>query len=165
MSKEGIQIGLSREAWGPRFWKILHTMAERVGQQTSLIQMNDEADAWSILIRAQAFVMPCTLCKQHFLEFQTLKPLGNLRSLHGEARKLWIRTWIWECHKRVNDQNEKITPPLEDLPTLYPKQSIQKELVELLGMFQLAHTKQQLKPEDTNRWKVQVARLRILYGI
>ncbi len=164
-AKDVLQIGLTREAWGPRFWTLLHTMAECSGKQTTLVQSNDEADAWSLLLRAQAFVMPCALCKQHFIEFYKLKPLGNLRGLDGEARRIRVRTWLWECHKRVNEMNEKPTPLLEDLPTLYPKQSMQKRVEELIGMFQLAHTKQQLKPDDTNRWKLQLARLRILYGI
>jgi hypothetical protein len=165
MAKEVNQIGLTREAWGPRFWTLLHTMAECAGKQTTLIQSNDEADAWSMLLRAQAFVMPCALCKQHFLEFHKLKPLGNLRVLQGEARRTWLRTWLWECHGRVNELNAKSNPLLGDLPTLYSKQSMQKRVDELVGMFQLAHSKQQLKPEDTNRWKLQLARLRILYGI
>ena len=165
MNKEINQIGLSREAWGPRFWKILHTMAECVGRQPTPVQMNDEADAWAILLRTQAFVMPCTLCKHHFLEFKKRKPFGDLRTIQGEMRRIWVRKWIWECHKSVNELNNKDTPPLDELPPLYPKQSIQKELQELMGMFQFAYSKQQIKPEDTTRWRLQIARLRILYGV
>jgi len=162
---EGLQIGLSREAWGPRFWKILHTLAECSGQQKTSVQSNDEADAWSFLIKAQAFVMPCALCKQHFLEFQKRNPIGNLRTLQGEGRKQRIRSWLWECHKRVNELNNKQSPSLQQLLELYPKQSIEKEVREIVTMFQLAHTLQHLKPEDTHRWRQYLARLRILYGI
>jgi hypothetical protein len=162
---EGTQIGLNREAWGPRFWKILHTMAECVGQQKTLIQTNDEADAWMFLIKSQAFCMPCALCKQHFLDFQKQKPFGNLRTIQGEGRKEWIRKWLWECHKRVNEMNDKLTPALEELPSVYPRRSIEKEVRDILTMFHLGHTLQQLKPEDTHRWRQQLARLRLLYGI
>jgi hypothetical protein len=159
------QNHLTREYWGPRFWKVLHTMAECVGRQPTPVQANDEADAWMFLIKAQPFVMPCTLCKKHFLEFLNIKPFGNLRTIQGDARKAWIQKWIWDCHRRVNERNQKHTPPLEDLSLLYPKQSLSAEIKDILIMFQTAHSMQQLKPEDTNRWRHQLARLRILYGI
>ena len=165
MSTEPRQINLSRETWGPRFWKLLHTMAECVGQQSTLVQKNDEADAWYFLLKAQAFVMPCALCKKHFLEFLKSKPIVNLRVLQGEARKTWLRSWLYECHKRVNEMNEKSTPPLDELPFMYHRTPLEKEVQDIIYMFHLATTTQQLKPEDTARWRQQLARLRILYGI
>jgi hypothetical protein len=165
MATEFKPINLTRESWGPRFWKVLHTMAECVGQQATLVQKNDEADAWFFLLKAQAFVMPCALCKQHFLEFLKMKPLGALRTIQGVARKEWLQSWLYECHKRVNTMNEKESPPLGELPFLYPRQHIEKEVKDLIQMFQIGTTTQQLKSEDTNRWRQQLARLRILYGI
>jgi hypothetical protein len=156
---------LTREFWGPRFWKVLHTMAECIGRQPTLIQSNDEADAWMFLIKAQPFVMPCALCKQHFLEFIKIKPFGNLRTIQGESRRAWVTKWLWECHRRVNEMNQKSTPHLEDLAILYPKQPLHMEIKDIVIMFQHAHSIQQLKSEDTNRWRQQLARLRILYGI
>jgi hypothetical protein len=158
-------IGLSREAWGPRFWKILHVLAERSGNQTNQITSNDEVDAWILLLKSQTFVMPCALCKQHYLEWQKLQKFDGLKEYIGEKRRDWIRKWIWGCHKRVNEMNEKVTPELETLPEMYKKQTIEKEYKELLTMFQAAFNQQQLKSEDVNRWKMAVARLRAMYGL
>lgn len=165
MSQPPASIGLTREAWGPRFWKILHTLAECSGYQTNQIMNNDEADAWIIFLKSQAFVMPCPLCKQHYLEWYGKHKPDNLRTILGEQRRKWLREWLWGCHDRVNQMNEKTSPSIDTMNILYSKQSIDKEARELFGMFQLAIIKQQLKYEDISRWKNVLLRLRIIYGI
>jgi hypothetical protein len=156
-----LQIGLKRDAWGPRFWKILHTLAEGSGRQANLLSSNDEADQWMIFLKAQAFVMPCTLCKKHYLQWYAAHRPDHLRSLIGEERRRWLRSWFWGCHDSVNEINQKGSPPLDTLSELYPLVSIEKEYREIIGMFQLAHNTQKLKPEDTQRWRSALARLRI----
>jgi hypothetical protein len=158
-------IGLSREAWGPRFWKILHVLAEHSGNQTNQIMSNDEVDAWILLLKSQALVMPCTLCKQHYLEWYKLQKIDGLKEFVGEQRRDWIRKWLWGCHKRVNEMNQKNTPPLETLTDIYKKQTIEKEFKELITMFQAAFNQQQLKSEDVSRWKTVIVRLRSMYGL
>jgi len=158
-------IGLTREAWGPRFWKILHTLAEQSGFQNTVIQNNDEADAWILLLKLQAFVMPCSLCRKHFQEWYISHRVDGLRGILGENRRKWIREWLWSCHKRVNDLTQKESPELKNLPELYSKKSIEKEFRELLTMFQAALNQQQLKSEDIYRWKTSLAKLRVFYGI
>lgn len=165
MSVPTIQIGLQREAWGPRFWKLLHTFAECSGSQTTLIQSNDEADAWVCLIRALPFVLPCALCRQHFKTYTTQRRLDHLRTITHEARRAFLREWVWECHDRVNQMTEKTSPALETCPTLYQRRTIEKEVQELAGMFRLALDQRQLKPEDVARWKQYLARLRVIYGV
>jgi hypothetical protein len=158
-------IGLMREAWGPRFWKILHVLAEHSGNQNNQITSNDEVDCWILLLKSQAFVMPCALCKQHYLEWIKQQKFDGLKEFVGEQRRDWIRKWLWECHKRVNEMNQKETPPLETLRDMYNKQTIEKEYKELVTMFQAAFNQQKLKSEDVNRWKSAFSRLRSMYGI
>lgn len=160
-----LQIGLTREAWGPRFWKILHTLAEQCGNQTSPILSNDEADAWITLLKTQQFVMPCTVCKEHYKEWKKTHRYDHLRSLLGTQRREFLRNWLWGCHSRVNTMNMKPDIDLKDVSSLYPKQSIQKEVEELNGMFQLAMTKQQLNYEDIKTWKTALQRIKMLSGV
>jgi bisphosphoglycerate-dependent phosphoglycerate mutase len=101
-------IGLLREAWGPRFWKVLHVLAEHSGNQINQITSNDEVDAWILLLKTQAFVMPCALCKQHYLEWYGQQKLDGLKEYVGEKRRDWLRKWLWGCHKRVNEMNQNI---------------------------------------------------------
>jgi len=159
------QPSLSREVWGPHFWKLLHTFAECSSTQPGLILQNDEADAWSILLKAQRFVMPCDLCRTHYGTWILNHRVIDLRTLVGERRRAWIRSWLWGCHSNVNTSNEKGSPDLDDISQLYPKQSVEKEVQSLYRMFQLALEKRKLKVEDIARWKLVVSRLRAMYGI
>jgi hypothetical protein len=168
MSTIGIKIthiGLLKEAWGPRFWRILHTFAECSGSQTNPILESDEAEAWIVFIKSQTFAMPCVVCKTHFLEWQKMNRIEKIRSQKGLFRRAFLRQWLWECHKNVNKMNNKQSPTLEELELMYPKKNIEKELAELSTMFQQGMTTQQLKPDDVRRWKQVVARLRIMYGV
>ncbi len=165
MSAEVGQIGMLKEAWGPRFWLILHTLAELSGNQTTTILSNDEADAWILLLKSQTFVMPCQACKEHYLEWQKGNRYTHLRNIVGNERKLWIRKWLWGCHNRVNEMTGKSSPELEELSNLYPKKNIGIEFQELNTMFTMAVTMQKLKSEDVIRWKRILLRLRIMYGV
>ncbi len=162
---QSASIGLQREEWGPRFWHILHTLAECSGQQTKLILQNDEADAWVILLKAQAHVMPCTLCKDHFLQWLLSHRLDALRGIQGEIRREFLRGWLWGCHDNVNTMNHKLGPRLEECSSLYPKQSIGPALAELQTMFQVACTKRFLQLDAVHAWKKACHRLRLLYGV
>jgi hypothetical protein len=88
-----------------------------------------------------------------------------LRPIPVEERKSAIRTWIWGCHTAVNEQNQKPSPPVEEMAAMYPKQSIEKEIMELNSMFQMAIAKRKLKIEDIGRWKLVVKRLRSMYSV
>lgn len=156
---------LARESWGPHFWFILHTLAECSGAQTNLVLDIDERTAWHLLLKAQAFVMPCALCRQHYNEWLLAHRVGIVESLKGEERNRWLRTWLWECHTRVNRLTEKEGPTFETLSSLYPKRSLESAVKAISTMFQKALEQGQLKPEDISRWRQQLARLRVLYGI
>jgi hypothetical protein len=158
-------IGLQREAWGPRFWLILHSLAERSGSQSNMVLQNDEADAWICLLKAQIFVMPCALCKTHFLEFWSQNKPDKVRGMQGLQRREWLRNWVWRAHDRVNKMYQKESPPIENMPTLYPMISLNNTLVEIGTMFKQALEQQQLKPEDIARWRTAVQRLRMLNNL
>ncbi len=158
-------VSLSREWWGPKFWLLLHTLAECAGNQQSPILSNDEADAWEVVLKAQAFVMPCALCKQHFLEWRGYNRVPNLRSLLGEERRMWLRRWLCGCHNRVNRMTEKEEVSDEKCVELYKKERLNEPYMNLTEMFSVAMQRGQLELEDVKRWKTAVARLRMLYGI
>jgi hypothetical protein len=44
-------MSLLREFWGPNFWTVLHTLAEYSGSIQNINLSNDEADAWSFLLK------------------------------------------------------------------------------------------------------------------
>jgi hypothetical protein len=158
-------MSLLREWWGPRFWKVLHTLAECSGTMTVLITANDEADLWSILLKAQAFIMPCALCKSHYLTWYINHRPVDLRSLNGSDRKAYLRSWLLACHNNVNNQTQKENFPEERLSEIYKKESIAEVVRDIYEMFRVALERSQLKLEDVNRWKTSLTKLRMLYGL
>lgn len=158
-------MSLLREWWGPRFWKILHTMAECSGSISSLILENDEADLWEILLKAQGFVMTCALCKEHYIKwYRSHKPV-NIRGIKGIERKDFLRKWLWQCHNNVNISSQKEIFLEEKITETYKKESLKEPIQQIYEMFRMALERSQLKPEDVNRWRSVVTRLRIMYGI
>jgi len=158
-------MSLQREDWGPKFWFILHTLAECSGTITHPILANDEADNWTMLLKAQAFVMPCALCKQHYLEWRNKHPLPNLRLLKGLERKSILTLWLWNCHNSVNQQNQKEVFSQELLQTTYTRKSIKQVIQELSLMLKNALERSLLKSEDIKRWKTTLIHLQMLYGL
>ena len=157
-------MSLDRLWWGPKFWKILHTLAECSGGLQNQILQNDEADIWKILLKTQAFVMPCTRCKEHYLEYRLRKPIPDLRKMANQERSSFITHWLWECHMNVNSFTQKESPPEEELPQMYATRIIRSEVVDIVSMFSLALQRSQLQREDTQRWKMCITRLQMLYG-
>jgi hypothetical protein len=158
-------MSLLREWWGPRFWKVLHTLAECSGNVGPLIIANDEADLWNILLKGQAFVMSCALCKSHYVSWYTNHKPVDLRTLNGEDRRAYLRRWLLACHNNVNNQKQKEIFPEERLSEVYKKESISEVVKDIYEMFRMALERSQLKLEDVNRWKNSVIKLRMLYGL
>ena len=158
-------MSLLRESWGPNFWNILHTLAEYSGSIENINLRNDEADAWSILLKYQGVVMPCALCKQHYTEYKIRNPVKQLRELKGDLRKAYLRKWLWNCHDSVNKQFQKESPPEDTLEVMYSKKPIKQEVQNIFLMFKNALERSQLQRDDIQRWKASVIRLQLLYGI
>ena len=158
-------MSLQREDWGPKFWFLLHTLAECSGTITQPVLANDEADNWNILLKAQAFIMPCALCKKHYLEWKHMHSIPNLRTIKGPARKTILTTWLWNCHNSVNKQNEKDLFSEDSMKTMYTRQSLKKTFEEISLMLKNALERSLLKPDDIKRWKTTVSHLLILYAL
>jgi hypothetical protein len=156
---------LKREWWGPRFWRVLHTLAEASGGMQSPILSNDEADAWKLVFKTQTFVMPCAVCQKHFTEWKIQNRIPELRGILGIERRAWLRHWLWGCHCRVNEMSSKECPPEDVLPDLFKKERIDEPMADLISMFRLATQQGTLKYEDTVSWRNAIAKLRTLYSI
>jgi hypothetical protein len=157
-------MSLLREWWGPRFWKILHTLAECSGNMNSPILANDEADYWTILLKTQGSIMPCALCRTDYNKWLLNHKIGDLRVLK-EERKNYLRTWLFNCHNGVNSRTSKPLLEMDELLVLYKKEHIGKVVTEIYEMIRIALERSQLQYEDVNRWKNALTRLRMLYGI
>jgi hypothetical protein len=157
---------LSRASWGPRFWKILHTLAECVGFEKDIITENDEAEAWILLLSTQPLVMPCRICKTHLSEYIRSHRIDSLRAVRGIHRYTWLQNYLYKLHEHVNRlTGVSSTVTKEQLPELYPREKQTEAVAACQRMFQMAFDRQLLKPEDVHRWKAALVRLRTMYSI
>jgi hypothetical protein len=78
--------------WGPRIWRILHSMAE-ISERTDCLPL------WRIMLHATADMLPCTICKSHFRTFIS-KMRFPVRISSSEA-VIYLRRSLWLAHHEV----------------------------------------------------------------
>jgi hypothetical protein len=64
--------------WGPRIWRILHSLAE-IGQGRT-----DTGSGWLAVLRTTTAILPCAICRDHFAS--AMRPI---RIPTGVRRGLW----------------------------------------------------------------------------
>jgi len=75
--------------WGPRIWRILHCLAE-------ISDRRDCAAGWRPVLLETAQMLPCDLCREHFI--------GAIRSLRlpgpetGKSPREAVRHMLWGTH-------------------------------------------------------------------
>lgn len=78
-----------RRWWGPRIWRLLHSLAE-------ISDRSDCGPLWRIVVHATAEVLPCAVCKKHFQE--------AIRRMHfpaGQSMQARMRHSLWAAHAAV----------------------------------------------------------------
>lgn len=157
---------LSREYWGPLFWKLFHSLAEYSGSFKDGVRNDDELFAWSNIMKYQHQIMPCALCCTHFREYVYKQPLNNMKALRGLERKSFLRLWVYNIHCEVNSHKQvpnNIT--YEMLENLYKGQKVGDYVKQLELVLDYAVEKKQAQFASVIQWKNNIARLRGLYGI
>ena len=76
--------------WGPRIWRILHSLAEVSDREGC-------GPAWRCLLKATVEVLPCEVCRRHFAASAATISLPVL----GECRTR-IRHGLWVAHAAVS---------------------------------------------------------------
>ncbi len=99
--------------WGPQLWMILHSSAERIGNQLLKRLPQEELRLWTNLLGSLRYSLPCPLCKKHFTAYFASNPVNQIS-------KEFIRNWLYHLHCQVNDRTQKPnTITLEQIPALY----------------------------------------------
>jgi hypothetical protein len=93
---------MSSKPWGPPLWKILHGIAEALGNQPVAMLATDEAHEIVFLLRDVEKIMPCQLCRTHYRAWRKDHPLEEIDKLRGYMLKTGVRQWIFDCHESVN---------------------------------------------------------------
>jgi hypothetical protein len=88
--------------WGPRIWRILHSLAE-------ISDRRDCALAWHSTLRATAEMIPCIACRVHF---HTM--LNSIKYPIDTVIRTPLRTMLWRAHKETGGEL-----PEEELTAVY----------------------------------------------
>jgi hypothetical protein len=89
----------NRAWWGPRVWRVLHTLAELAEGR------GDTESGWRAVLRTTTLMLPCETCREHF----------------GTAIRGWripsgVRHGLWVAHATVTTGDPL---PFEELGTVY----------------------------------------------
>lgn len=155
----------TKEVWGPPLWRLLHSLAERLGRQTIPLLVMDEKRAWISSLKAVGQVMPCLACRNHFREWSGRRRLEQFANTH--AIRDTAREWLWALHSEVNASRGVTGPPLDQMPDLYGRrtsQELNEDYKAVTTAFQAAVAQRLIPPEAFMNFKMRIVALRQLTG-
>ncbi len=87
--------------WGPLLWQMLHGCAEKLGKAPSHTIFLDQRREMIFVLRDIENVMPCPLCRNHYKEWRTRRPIDQFPETQSEFREA-VRKWLYDLHENVN---------------------------------------------------------------
>ena len=125
--------------WGPILWKILHSVAERVGSTSFVLYQSDERRLLVSLFKAVGKMIPCPTCKEHYNAYSKENDLEvPLKTISYFYMKDYIRKWVWDLHNWVNQSNGKPEFPFDQVTPTYKSINIRNAIKELKAPMELA---------------------------
>jgi hypothetical protein len=105
---------MNPEVWGPSFWLILHTISINYAStgNPSYLEKRHHYD----FFRNLQFVLPCTICRQHYTDFFKTYPIENFL----ESKKMLVK-WVIMVHNQVNKRQHKPMLEYNEVIQLYQK--------------------------------------------
>ena len=155
----------SNKDWGPIFWRLLHGLAERLGNQTIDTMASDEAREIVFLLKGVEFVMPCEKCRHHFHEYRTKHPLDPFLQRRGPHLRQAIREWLWKLHEDVNMRNGLPSFPLEELTPMYKHTDIAGTWQSLLPYLQTSLANGLILSDQLKSFRRHLTLLRATLGM
>jgi Erv1 / Alr family len=86
--------------WGPIFWRLLHSFAERAGSAPMIGIRGDEIRAWKGLLTTLYIALPCDDCRTHCSTYLARRPV-NIPDNYSDIRE-YIRRWLFDLHSDVD---------------------------------------------------------------
>ena len=93
MEREANQLLLPTQ-WGPIMWKLLHVVAEKIGQSGSTITDNDQANYVKTMVTMLPSILPCQDCQAHAEVYLSTHPFPVLKDLYGSVLRTTVRSWL-----------------------------------------------------------------------
>lgn len=119
---------MSSKPWGTSLWKILHGIAECLGNQSVPMLATDEAHEIVFLLRDVEKIMPCQLCRKHYHAWRKDHPLEEIDRLRGYMLKTAVRQWLFDLHEEVNkSRGIESGLTVEQIPDVYKSVDFKQE--------------------------------------
>jgi hypothetical protein len=161
---------LTKDYWGPRVWRLLHTLScnPGIGKTKSVVLARDERSAWLHMLKALSQIMPCDRCKQHYRDW--FHEVGILKeTMYVGDLRAYVRGALFDLHCSANiDQGKEPVPaPITyvDLDTAYPPQPLTPIMQELEKTWHLALERHIIKLDSVRLWRRSVGTLLGMYSL
>jgi hypothetical protein len=130
---------MSSKPWGPPLWKLLHGIAECLGNQSVPMLSTDEAHEIVFLLRDVEKIMPCQLCRNHYRQWRKEHPLEDIDKLRGYVLKTGVRQWLYDLHENVNkSRGIESGLALEQIPEIYKDVDLKNVWAEFYTQMKLS---------------------------
>jgi hypothetical protein len=152
----------NKAIWGPAFWTILHSWAERLGESRDPYAETEIAMHWSRFIRWLPDVLPCIVCQEH----ARLQRRPNFMTLKGAQLHVVARDWLYNFHNEVNGRLAKGGRPftISQLNT-YKDRDLKDTYNLLLENIRQGVAANIVRYESFSAWKIHADRLAALLGL
>ena len=116
----------SKLYWGPRVWRLFHTLAE-------VSNRRDVLGIWHTVLIATAQSMPCEQCRIHFSAYLRTNPITVVKRsilITGPQTRDRIRNELWRFHNVVNRNTGKEEQSIDILNEQYGAKTRDELLLE-----------------------------------
>lgn len=155
---------VSPEEWGPGAWELLHGLAEKVGNQSSLLLINDERNELKLTLRHLWALLPCKTCQKHYREwFQGHSPDSFIGGSCMDLKES-MRSWLFALHENVNrSRGVESGVTLEQIKERYATVPLREKAQGLKAFYQRGLLSRTIKAEDWKpAWRHLDALIRLL---
>jgi hypothetical protein len=148
--------------WGPLFWKLLHGLAELSGKQGNVNLQKDEVRTWIQILDVLKNVLPCDICRAHYVEWLLQHDVNVLLSMNYSLVNNWVRNYLWSLHNTINEGNDKPIFSFDQLVSTYKGVDIKEAWKALEPVMKKAIT---LNGVSLLQWKKWLGYVRNLQGM
>jgi len=160
-------MSVQNSFWGPPLWRTLHTLAEKLGRQTTPMIEADENRYWIQLLKSVSGAMPCALCRNHYEAWRKSNPLELFQPLRRVALRDAARKWLWSLHETVNKDRGVTGPMLEQMEEMYARRTasdVKKDLDLITTMSKQAMIQRLITGEQYRTFREKMGLLQRTVG-
>jgi len=152
---------VSPAEWGPGAWSLLHGIAERIGNHSNHLLIQDERNELKLTLRHFWALLPCLKCQKHYKEWlKKSNPDSWIQGPFGSDLQDSMRNWVFTLHENVNSSRSIVSGfTLEQMKDKYGMVPLREKANGLKSFYQRGLDARTLKAED---WKLAWKHLDLL---